>query len=102
MGTVLRLLVFLALAHTLARWIRHWSAEAKLEEANTLPDPHQILGINKNASNDDVRLAYRKKLSEYHPDKTQHLGVELQSLAKKKTEEIVQAYQLLNRKWNRT
>jgi preprotein translocase subunit Sec63 len=102
MGTVLKLFVFLALAHTLARWIRHWSAEAKGEEAKASSDPHQVLGINKNASNDEVRLAYRKKLSEYHPDKTHHLGAELQSLAKKKTEEIVHAYQLLNQKWSRT
>lgn len=32
-------------------------------------DPHKILGVDKDASPDEIRRAYRKKASQYHPDK---------------------------------
>lgn len=32
-------------------------------------DPFAVLGTSSTASNDEVRLAYRKKVSAYHPDR---------------------------------
>ncbi len=32
-------------------------------------DPYQALGISPSAGNDDIKKAYRKLMSEYHPDK---------------------------------
>ncbi len=32
-------------------------------------DAHKILGVDKDASPDEIRRAYRKKASQYHPDK---------------------------------
>jgi DnaJ family protein A protein 2 len=32
-------------------------------------DPHSILGVDRNASEDDIRKAYRKKAMKNHPDK---------------------------------
>jgi tetratricopeptide (TPR) repeat protein len=34
-----------------------------------MSDPYKVLGINKNATMDDVRTAYRKMAAKYHPDK---------------------------------
>ena len=31
--------------------------------------PHEILGVSKNASTDEVRLAYRELMKRYHPDR---------------------------------
>ena len=32
-------------------------------------DPYSVLGVNKNASDADIKLAYRKLAKEHHPDK---------------------------------
>ena len=65
---------------------------------NVAPHPqtaYEILGISPEANADEIKAAYRQKISEYHPDKVAHLGAELQSFAKLKSEEINQAYKEL-------
>lgn len=55
---------------------------------------YQILGINRNASDDEVKSAYRKLVREYHPDKMQAKGVpeDFMKIAHEKMTEINQAY----------
>ena len=52
-------------------------------------DYYQILGVSRNASQDDIKKAYRKLAHKYHPDKG---GDE------KKFKEISEAYQTLSNK----
>lgn len=59
--------------------------------------PHDILGISRRASQEEIKKAYRKKMAEYHPDKVAHLGEELQDKAAEKTREIQQAYEALTK-----
>lgn len=59
-------------------------------------DPYEVLGIEKNASSDEIRQAYRLLVNQYHPDKVAHLGEEFRVLAEKKFKEIQQAYQELH------
>jgi DnaJ-domain-containing protein 1 len=58
-------------------------------------DPHAVLGISRSASADEVQVAYRARMQEYHPDKVAHLGVELQTLAHEKSQQIQHAYRQL-------
>ncbi|MDH4017457.1 MAG: DUF1232 domain-containing protein [Actinomycetota bacterium] len=58
-------------------------------------DPHAVLGIPRSASADEVHVAYRARMQEYHPDKVAHLGAELQTLAHEKSQEIQRAYRQL-------
>lgn len=58
-------------------------------------DPYAVLGIDRSASHDVIRDAYRARMREYHPDKVAHLGEALQSLAHEKSQEIQRAYRAL-------
>jgi DnaJ like chaperone protein len=51
-----------------------------------------VLGVSPTAPMDEVRQAYRRKMSQYHPDKVATLGEELQALALAKTQAIEAAY----------
>jgi hypothetical protein len=58
-------------------------------------DPYSILGINRSATLDDIKHAYRDKAGKYHPDKVTHLGEEFQALAKEKFQDIQWAYETI-------
>lgn len=59
-------------------------------------DPYTILGVERNASPDEIKKAYRRLANTYHPDKVSHMGEEFQQLAEKKFKEIQEAYQQLH------
>lgn len=59
------------------------------------PDPHEVLGVPRGASVDEIKRAYRKLAAKYHPDKVDHLGDEFKVLAEKRFKEIQDAYQEL-------
>lgn len=61
---------------------------------------YAVLGVDKNASDDDVRKAYRKKAVEYHPDKVSHLSEEAQQAAKEKFQQLNAAYQRIKKARN--
>ena len=52
-----------------------------------------VLEVAAEASLEDIRAAYRRRISQYHPDKVASLGPELQALAERKSKEIARAYQ---------
>jgi TPR repeat protein len=52
-----------------------------------------ILGLKGKVTISDVKKAYKEQLTKYHPDKVNHLGEDLQKLAKERTNEIIAAYE---------
>jgi preprotein translocase subunit Sec63 len=64
---------------------------------NQLIWARQLFGLDSQASSVQVSARYHELISQYHPDKTQHLGTELQQLAERKTREIIEAYNILQR-----
>ena len=55
-------------------------------------DYYKILGINRNASEKDIKRAYKKLALKYHPDKNKNEGAE------DKFKEIAEAYDVLSSK----
>ena len=57
----------------------------------------RILEISPDASNDEIKRAYRKMANKYHPDKVSHLGKEIQTAAEEKFKALNNAYQQLKK-----
>ena len=45
-----------------------------------IKDPYKTLGVAKNASDDQIKKAYRKLARQYHPDTNKDAGAEELSL----------------------
>ncbi len=58
---------------------------------------YKILEIDKTASDDEVKKAYRKMAKKYHPDKVVHLGKEHQIGAEEKFKQVQKAYDQLQK-----
>lgn len=54
---------------------------------------YKILEIEKSASDDEIKKAYRKMAVKFHPDKVSHLGEEHQKSAKEKFQKVQEAYE---------
>ena len=53
---------------------------------------YKILGIDANATDDDVKKAYREMAKKYHPDKVAYLGDDVRKSAEQKLQEVNEAY----------
>lgn len=60
-------------------------------------DPYQILEIERGASQETIKRAFRQLAGKYHPDKVEYLGDEFKALAEKRFKEIQRAYEELRR-----
>ncbi|CAG0899649.1 unnamed protein product [Darwinula stevensoni] len=58
-------------------------------------DYYKILGVNRDATDDDLKKAYRKLALKYHPDKNKSPGAE------EKFKELAEAYEVLSDKKKR-
>ncbi|MCY1046493.1 DnaJ domain-containing protein [Corallococcus sp. bb12-1] len=60
-------------------------------------DPWVVLGIARGTPKDEARKAFRALIAQYHPDKVAHLAPEFHALAERKTREILDAWEALER-----
>ena len=59
----------------------------------------EILEVVPSASLEQIKSAYKMKISQYHPDKVSSLGPEFTPIAEKKTKQINAAYEEAVRKF---
>ncbi|MCB1985465.1 MAG: co-chaperone DjlA [Burkholderiales bacterium] len=64
---------------------------------NALEDAYTALGVNRNSSDVEIKRAYRKLISQYHPDKLMGQGLpeEMISVATEQAKEVQAAYDLI-------
>ena len=60
-------------------------------------DPYKVLGIDKSATDDEVKKAYRRMAMKYHPDRVETMGEEIKKNAEKQFKEINEAYETIKK-----
>ena len=58
---------------------------------------YKILGLTQDATDDDVKKAYRKMAVKYHPDKVSYLGEDVQKAAKEKFQKVSEAFETIKK-----
>ncbi len=59
-------------------------------EGKKIPDPYKVLGIDRNANEEQIKAAFKKRSRKYHPDRNTK-----DPRAKQKFSQVVNAYELL-------
>jgi len=73
---------------------QHYAGSAQGTYKTSIEDAYAVLGIKKSATDAEVKKAYRRLMSQHHPDKLVSKGLpeEMMTIAKEKTQEIKAAY----------
>jgi len=61
---------------------------------------YKILEIERTATDDEVKKAYRRMAMKFHPDKVSTLGEDIQNAAKEKFQKVNQAYENIKKERN--
>ena len=79
-------------------------AGGKVTSADALDDAYKALGVTKESSDQEIKRAYRKLISQYHPDKLMGQGVpeDMIAVATAQTQEVQTAYDLIKKSRNMT
>ena len=75
----------------------HTSADAGVASVSKVKQAYQVLGLSPDCSEAELKRAYRKLISQHHPDKLVSKGLpeEMMKLATEKTREVKEAYELI-------
>lgn len=60
-------------------------------------DPYKILEIDKSATDEEVRKAYRRLAVKFHPDKVENLGEDVKKAAEEKFKSVQSAYEQIKK-----
>jgi pSer/pThr/pTyr-binding forkhead associated (FHA) protein len=69
--------------------------------AGATPSPFAVLGVPADASYAEAQRAYKRLVSQYHPDRVAQAAPELQQLAEVRSKQIQAAWLALERKFRR-
>jgi len=62
---------------------------------HSLDEAYKVLGVSPNATDDEVKKAYRRLALEHHPDKVAALGEDIRRAAEKKFQKINEAKDMI-------
>ena len=74
-------------------------AGGQASTANSLEDAYKALGVSRESNDQEVKRAYRKLMSQYHPDKLMGQGVpeDMIAVATAQAQEVQVAYDLIKK-----
>ena len=61
---------------------------------------YEILSASQSQTNEEIKSAYRKMATKYHPDKVSHLGEDFAKFAEEKFKSVNDAYQQIKKERN--
>jgi len=75
----------------------HEQRNAQRSEAEAVDEAYRVLGVTPEASNDEIKKAYRRLMNQHHPDKLVARGLpeSMAGMAEQKTVEVRAAYEKL-------
>lgn len=71
--------------------------EPEMPQSDPIQNACEVLQLSRPFTTEQLRAAYRQRMSQYHPDKVSSLGPEFRDLAESKSKEINRAFDLLAR-----
>lgn len=77
------------------RYYENFNNRQQTKGESETKNPYKVLGVARNATQDQIKHAYKQLANKYHPDKVSHLGEEFRELAEERFKEIQEAYQKL-------
>jgi len=79
---------------------RFYGYNQQQQSSHKLDDAYAVLGLDKTATDAEVKKAYRRLISQHHPDKLVAKGLpeEMMVIAKEKTQKIRKAYETIKDK----
>jgi DnaJ like chaperone protein len=89
----------------LERLIQAYGSHSRQQQTQTkvnISDAYRVLGVESSINDTGLKRAYRKLMSQHHPDKLMAQGVpaEMLEVAKRRTQDIQAAYELIKRHRN--
>lgn len=77
-------------------------AAGGVNSADALDDAYRALGVSKDSTDEEIKRAYRKLMSQYHPDKLMGQGVpeDMIAVATEQAKEVQIAYDLIKKSRN--
>jgi hypothetical protein len=97
----LLMVIGLVLGHLYDMGVFSPRSERPPPPAPATPDPFAALGVASSASDEAVEAAYRRRMSEYHPDRVATAAPEIRELAERRARELNQAYDEIKRQRGR-
>lgn len=75
----------------------HAGGSPNYSSGQQIDDAYKVLGVSASASDDEIKRAYRKLMSENHPDKLAGRGMpeSMREMAEERTREISHAYDVI-------
>ncbi len=61
---------------------------------------YKVLEVDKNATDEEVKKAYRKMAMKFHPDKVEYLGDDFKKIAHEKFRKVNEAYEQIKKRRN--